>query len=186
MGVIHKLKKEVIDFIVVKKKKNVALSCRQLAFLTMEKYQTRISKSSINAVLKQAQLSSSVGRRRGLNFQEKIKKFQIPGEKKKELFENISKLETEHKDNFPLISIAEIPLLGQSVDKMSKEAPLDIQLLSGCSTSKAEEMIKATEGSNSQKNVPACDSRINLLMGNAVQKFYFGFFPPEERGSVFE
>jgi len=64
MGVIHKIKPEVIDFILKSKAKNRNYSCRKLASLATEKFVVKISKSSINSLLKKSGLSMPVGRRR--------------------------------------------------------------------------------------------------------------------------
>ncbi|MFH1458422.1 MAG: hypothetical protein ABIG31_04565 [Candidatus Omnitrophota bacterium] len=63
MGVIYKLKQEVINFILEQKKANPVLSCRQLTKLIEDKFQIKVSKSSINSIIKQAGLSMPVGRR---------------------------------------------------------------------------------------------------------------------------
>jgi len=84
MGVIHKFKFEVIDFIVQSKRDVPSISCRKLAFIASDKFQIRLSKSSVSNILKNAELSSPVGRRSmgGL----KTAKFKIPADKKKQLF----------------------------------------------------------------------------------------------------
>jgi hypothetical protein len=64
MGFIYKLKPEIKDFILEKKKEDSHLSCRQLAILVSEKFQINLSKSSVNTIIKQAALSMPVGRRR--------------------------------------------------------------------------------------------------------------------------
>jgi len=63
MGVVYKLKKEIVDFIINEKKSNPSLGCRNLVNLVAAKFQTKISKSAINGVIKSAQLSSSIGRK---------------------------------------------------------------------------------------------------------------------------
>ena len=64
MGVIHKIKLEVVDFILKSKDKNRNYSCRKLASLATEKFAIKISKSSINSLIKKSGLSMLVGRRR--------------------------------------------------------------------------------------------------------------------------
>lgn len=64
MGVIYKLKPEVKDFILEQKKNNPNVSCRNLSSLVQEKFQVKVSKSSINAIFKESGLSMPVGRRR--------------------------------------------------------------------------------------------------------------------------
>jgi len=63
MGVVYKLKPEIIEFILEKKKANFNLSCRAIAKFIMDEFQVEVSKSSINAVIKSAGLSMPVGRR---------------------------------------------------------------------------------------------------------------------------
>jgi len=74
MGVIHKLKPEVLNFILENKKNNPSLSCRNLEQLVLEKLQVKVSKSSINAIFKENSLSMPIGRRQ----KEKKKKFNMP------------------------------------------------------------------------------------------------------------
>jgi hypothetical protein len=74
MGVIHKLKPEVLNFILENKQNNPALSCRHLTSLIFEQLHIKVSKSSINAVFKENDLSMPIGRRR----KEKKKKFKMP------------------------------------------------------------------------------------------------------------
>ena len=74
MGVIHKLKPEVIKFILDNKQANPHLSCRSLAALLLEKFQVGVSKSSINAIFKENNLSMPTGRR----LNPKKKKFILP------------------------------------------------------------------------------------------------------------
>jgi len=64
MGVIHKLKPEIRQFILDEKRVNPALSCRSLSCLLLQKFQADVSKSSINSVFKEAGLSMPVGRTR--------------------------------------------------------------------------------------------------------------------------
>ncbi len=74
MGVIHKLRPDVRDYIIEQKKTTPALSCRQLTSLIIEQFQINVSKSSINAIFKENNLSMPIGRRR----KEKKKKFNMP------------------------------------------------------------------------------------------------------------
>jgi len=64
MGVIYKLKPEIANFILEAKKADPKISCRSMVALIENKFQTKISKSSVNALFKQSGLSMSVGRRR--------------------------------------------------------------------------------------------------------------------------
>ena len=60
----YKLKNEIKQFIIDKKKVDLKLSCRRLVDLIRENFNTEISKSTINAVIKERDLSSPVGRTR--------------------------------------------------------------------------------------------------------------------------
>ncbi|MFA5157445.1 MAG: helix-turn-helix domain-containing protein [Candidatus Omnitrophota bacterium] len=64
MGVVHKLTPEVRQFVLEKKQLNPELSCRKISSLVLDKFQFKLSKSSANAIFKEAGLSLAVGRRR--------------------------------------------------------------------------------------------------------------------------
>lgn len=84
MGVVHKLKKEVIEFVIGQKEMNPSIGCRNLVDVVYNKFNIKISKSSISSVLKQSCLSSPVGR--PTFGKHKASKFCIPEERKKHLF----------------------------------------------------------------------------------------------------
>ncbi len=63
MGITHKLKPEIIDFIFEQKKTNVNISCRELSILINDRFQKEVSKSSINTIIKNIGLIMPVGRR---------------------------------------------------------------------------------------------------------------------------
>ncbi len=63
MGVVYKLTPEVINFIIEEKKTNPVVSCRGITALVEKKFQIRVSKSSINSIIKKQGLSLPVGRR---------------------------------------------------------------------------------------------------------------------------
>jgi hypothetical protein len=63
MGVTYKLHPQVRELVLARKKTFPALSCRQLTSIIQEELQVKISKSSINTLLKEAGLSAAVGRR---------------------------------------------------------------------------------------------------------------------------
>ncbi len=62
MGVVYKLKPEVINFILEQKKDSPTLSCRKLTALVLDNFKIELSKSSINAIIKDAGLSAPIGR----------------------------------------------------------------------------------------------------------------------------
>lgn len=74
MGIVHKLKSEILNFILESKKNDPALSCRGVTQLILEKFQITISKSSVNSIFKEHNLSMPIGRRQ----KHKKKKFNMP------------------------------------------------------------------------------------------------------------
>ncbi len=95
MGVVYKFRKEVIDFVLQQKRTDNDLGCRQLAVLTSEKFKIQVSKSSVNAIIKNANLSNAVGR--PPSDESVPKKFQIPLEKKQQLLDEVRKVKLEQK-----------------------------------------------------------------------------------------
>ncbi|MGE0267829.1 MAG: helix-turn-helix domain-containing protein [Candidatus Omnitrophota bacterium] len=91
MGVTHKLKQDVINFIIDQKRDNPKFGCRELAELTSEKFKIKVSKSSVNSIIKSTNLSNSVGRP-SKKIEEKNKKFQIPSEKKQQISKELHKI----------------------------------------------------------------------------------------------
>ena len=85
MGVTYKLKQEVIDFIVQKKQADPSLSCRKLVTLLEDAFKIDVSKSSVNAVIKEFNLSNPVGRR----ADKAPKNFFIPSERKQQLLAQV-------------------------------------------------------------------------------------------------
>lgn len=90
MGVIYKITDKLKSLIIIEKKHNPRLSCRALVDSVYNKFDITLSKSSINNVLKQADLSSPVGRRPSGRTKRR-KKFQIPEKRKKQIFPSKSK-----------------------------------------------------------------------------------------------
>lgn len=120
MGVIYKLKSSIIDFILEKKKENPLISCRQLVPLIQEKFQIAVSKSSINAVIKEAGLSMPVGRRRKKTSKQEIKPEQ-----------EIKLLKSPAFANPPLLlgvkeNLASVPLVSVPPEPPAKEEPKPI------------------------------------------------------------
>lgn len=93
MGVVYKFRKEVIDFVLQQKRTDHDLGCRQLAVLTSEKFKIQVSKSSVNAIIKNANLSNVVGR--PVSSEPAPKKFQIPSQKKQQLLDEVRKVKIE-------------------------------------------------------------------------------------------
>ncbi len=82
MGVVYKLKDEVVEFILRQKQENPNISCRKLVDIIQETFQISVSKSSINIIIKEANLSNPVGRTPAGSKST----FKIPQDKKTELF----------------------------------------------------------------------------------------------------
>jgi len=129
MGVIHKLRPDVRDYIIEKKKTTPALSCRQLTSLIIEQFQINVSKSSINAIFKENNLSMPIGRRP----KQKKKKFNLPalpvieGIKAITLVADSNKPVQEPIVNLPLSVVKEEPNLEEKRIKEAEEWALKLQ-----------------------------------------------------------
>lgn len=88
VGVIYKLKPDVVEAIIRHKCQNPQASCRELAEIVGKEFNTAVSKSSVNSVLKKFKLSSGIGRRTRRQKQEDSK-FQIPSHTKERLASNV-------------------------------------------------------------------------------------------------
>lgn len=64
MGVIYKLRSEIKEYILEEKKNKPILSCRGLEALVQKRFNLKVSKSSINSLMKEAGLSMPAGRTR--------------------------------------------------------------------------------------------------------------------------
>lgn len=64
MGVIYKVSEPVQAYIIQQKRKLPGLSCRKLAELATDKFKVGISKSAVNKVIKKANLSNPIGRKK--------------------------------------------------------------------------------------------------------------------------
>lgn len=106
MGVIYKVNTEIKNFILEQKKNQPVLSCRGLAALAQEKFQIKVSKSSINSIIKEAGLSMPVGRRR---------------KKKRRLLEVPPKIQEEIKLLTQAISKTEEPVTEEPVEVKLEE-----------------------------------------------------------------
>ncbi|MCD4780112.1 MAG: hypothetical protein K8S27_06130 [Candidatus Omnitrophica bacterium] len=115
MGVIHKLKKEVVDYIVNAKKENPSSGCRALAELASKEFEIKISKSSVNTILKKALLSNQVGRRFQKKNAPKELKFIIPEQKKNQLFKSLPSNISVDRNS---IRIKKRPDLKKEIDKL--------------------------------------------------------------------
>ncbi len=89
MGVIYKFKPEVVGFVIQKKKENFSLSCRKLAELIFGQFHIKVSKSAVNNILSQSSLNSPP--KRPVDSYGTSKKFQIPENKKRQLFNIVKK-----------------------------------------------------------------------------------------------
>lgn len=109
MGVIYKLKPEIRDFILEQKKTDPNLSCRSLSNVVEQKFQLKVSKSSINALFKETGLSSPVGRR------QKRQKITLP------LPEELPKLSFIPKEDAVLKPEIPAPISVQEAEQMQVE-----------------------------------------------------------------
>ncbi|HNV23314.1 MAG TPA: helix-turn-helix domain-containing protein, partial [Candidatus Omnitrophota bacterium] len=114
MGVIYKLKQEVIDYILHIKKENNDFSCRQIAKIASDKFDVDISKSSVNTILKNSQLSSGVGRR-VIQKKDSSRKFQIPQERKEQFQETMKQFGFEKENVVAIEEPIAVPLLPDAV-----------------------------------------------------------------------
>lgn len=87
MGVTYKLTDKVVKFIIQQKKANPKIGCRALTQEVSRQFQIQLSKSSISNILKNASLSSPVGRRASAG--RRLRQFHIPEEKKKQLLPEV-------------------------------------------------------------------------------------------------
>src|SRR5689334_16696123 len=94
MGVVYKLTPEVSSFIIAQKQSNPKVSCQLLAEMVSSRFNYQISKSSVHELLKQAQIITPRER--------KIKeKFQIPLEKKSQIFATLPPIVLEKPAESP-------------------------------------------------------------------------------------
>ncbi|PIQ88938.1 MAG: hypothetical protein COV72_05705 [Candidatus Omnitrophica bacterium CG11_big_fil_rev_8_21_14_0_20_42_13] len=63
MGIKYKITPRIISYIVRVKKRTSEFSCRKIALLVSKKFRVNVSKSAVNKVLQQAELTSKIGRR---------------------------------------------------------------------------------------------------------------------------
>ena len=99
MGVIYKLKQEVVQFIVSQRQENPLLSCRQLAESASQKFGLQLSKSSVHDVLKESGIVTPRGRKPRASFA-------IPQEKNKQIQTSLSKINLLPSPVEPRIAIA--------------------------------------------------------------------------------
>jgi hypothetical protein len=126
MGVTYKLKQEIVDFIVQKKQIEPSLSCRKLVSLLYQSFQIEVSKSSINAVIKDFNLSNPVGRRPD----KPSKNFFIPVEKKQQLLAQVA----------PFLPTEPAPLVFTQIE--NKEAVVVPALVETAQTIQDQEDVK--------------------------------------------
>ena len=85
MGVIYKLKEDVVRFIISQRQSNPLASCRQLAESASQKFGLHLSKSSVHDVLKESGIITPRGRK-------PKDKFEIPQEKRKQIQTSLSQV----------------------------------------------------------------------------------------------
>lgn len=166
MGVTHKLKQEVIDFIIDQKRDNPKCGCREIAEITSDKFSIKISKSSINSIIKSSNLSNSVGRPNKI-LDDKNKKFQIPSEKKQQISKEL------HKIPLPIIKNSKNDeILKLSNKKSLLSEPDNIQKV----ISKTEKILKTSDKLNLPENPSpsatknTINSDLNGINQNTINK----------------
>ena len=85
MGVIYKLRDEVVQYIIVQRQNNPLASCRELAESASAQFGVHLSKSSVHDVLKASGITTPRGRK-------PKDKFEIPQEKKKQIQTSLAKV----------------------------------------------------------------------------------------------
>ena len=197
MGVIYKLKQEIVDFIIEQKKLDPSLSCRKLTSIIQEKFHIQVSKSSVNAVFKESHLSSPVGRTPKVLAP---RNFFIPAEKKDALRAQVEAL-------LPVIQppVAPVPDAVVSTDQAPSssavpDAPLSV--VSEPLPPSAAEMVPPEEAPiftaavsfpvPSEESAPSGDeARVSLLpdplevrqeaVSDEEIQAHFNVFKPKER-----
>jgi len=131
MGIVYKVKPEIIEFILEQKRNNPRLSCRSLIEVVKNRFDVFISKSAINKIIKAAGLSNSVGRKkksltqpRVIQAESKIKS--LPQKKEKFLPREKQPpklLSQEKEQKQPAIELPEIklPAKSQAITERSEE-----------------------------------------------------------------
>ena len=158
MGIVHKLKPEIIKFILENKQKDPSLSCRTLTQLVFDKFQIKVSKSSANAIFKENNLSMPIGRRQ----KNKKRKFNMPVLPVIEEETRAVTLVTQTKEVEPVISPEE---------KRIKEAEEWAMKLHKEDKDKAEERLKIEKqiAKNEDTNKKAEEAELRFLMEEAAK-----------------
>lgn len=134
MGVTYKLSPQVVDFIKDKKSADPKISCRKLSDLASEEFQTKISKSSVNNVLKGLELSNPVGR--PPKSRRKKAQFRIPVEKKETIRASIEGI---LKSDFKVID-TDIPKNEEITEKEVRSEEIKVTLDEGSIDEKAPDV----------------------------------------------
>ncbi len=124
MGFIYKLRQDIVDFIVQKKKDHPEISCRDLVGVVRDTFGVDVSKSSVNAVVKQFQLSGPVGRH---SVHKAPKNYSIPKDKKDILLKNVQSYlpvvgPAESVVLAPDLSVKSLPLVEIAVIRSDEDA----------------------------------------------------------------
>lgn len=119
MGVIYKLKDEVVNFIVSQRQGNPFLSCRQLADSASKMFGVRLSKSSVHDVLKESGVVTPRGRK-------PKDRFQIPIAKKQQIQKSLSKVILESPVSLDLSAPKSVELATPSSIDLSMLPNVDL------------------------------------------------------------
>jgi hypothetical protein len=85
MGVVYKLREDVVHFILSQRQSNPLASCRQLADAASQKFSLNLSKSSVHGILKESGILMPKGRK-------PTNKFKIPQEKKVQIQKSLAEV----------------------------------------------------------------------------------------------
>lgn len=166
MGVVHKLKENIVEFVLEQKKKDPSSSCRHLTALVNNQFQTKVSKSSINKIIQGANLSSAVGRRSAAPEVSVTKKFQIPATKKEELLSHFDAI-AGNKNGDEMSKLARVKYDGPMYEGMGFFLLKAAEWETGARASLTKLIKKSAENSKiafSDSFETVCDALVSLKM----------------------
>lgn len=126
----YKLSNEIKEFIIEQKKNNGKLSCRSMVDIIKDRFHIEISKSLINRVIKEQNLSAPVGRRRINEIVTPVKEIEVPA-----TAPEIQVVKPEKPVKEPAIPIKEpempvikpeIPIIKPEISVIKPEIPIKV------------------------------------------------------------
>ena len=173
MGVTYKLRQDIVEFIVQTKRADASLSCRGLVGVVKDKFGVEVSKSSVNAVIKQFQLSGPIGRH---STYIAPKNFSIPQQKKEIMLRSVQTFLPVVVPEKPL-ELVEVPV--EEVDA-TVDAPVTLlpDLLAPVVPAEPVEALveKAVAAAEPEPSVPAWAGEPGKLYGRlGAAALWFAF-----------